>query len=314
MQIEPTLGNESIDLVSSTRSYVYVFQADTGGAVKIGKADNVHERLKSAQTDNPETLIVAHTLTCASPQQALKVEGLLHRWFSEYHIRGEWFNVTPEDVVKAVKFLLEFMYIVTPDAERWNKLEEVRPTVLIPAPKPSRLKFKNEHAYFCHEMKPYQGLIENGRFREALTLLSKVIDTLNLNNVQLEFNQDSDKVTQDRIVVYMCVKHDLEYLFDCAEVNKDYELALDCNRALIALMRLNDIEFLKTKLTEGEILELQDRAMTSVCNLYVDNPELRAEMEAQIPSLKAFMDDVRQKKKQSQDLSQLPLFASQKPA
>ncbi len=71
------------------RTYTYVVgAADLSGAWKIGRADNPKNRLIGIQVGNPiELKLIAVRLD--SP----KLEKQLHNYFSEYHVRGEWFNL-----------------------------------------------------------------------------------------------------------------------------------------------------------------------------------------------------------------------------
>lgn len=68
---------------------LYVIQHELG-PVKIGIAKQPRERLAQLQTSTPFELKLRKT---ASPRDAHTVEQYLHRRFSRYHIRGEWFDV-----------------------------------------------------------------------------------------------------------------------------------------------------------------------------------------------------------------------------
>ena len=92
-----------------TYSYVY-FITDGHGHIKIGKADDVVQRLKELQTGNPYRLTVLLTVMLESPIYAFELELELHKKFDEYRLEGEWFESEPvlklidTDIVKLDKF------------------------------------------------------------------------------------------------------------------------------------------------------------------------------------------------------------------
>lgn len=57
------------------------------GYIKIGWSDNIRTRLKSLQQALPETLLLHATMP-----GSVDDERALHRRFSEYSTRGEWFR------------------------------------------------------------------------------------------------------------------------------------------------------------------------------------------------------------------------------
>ena len=73
-------------------SYVYFILDNTSGAIKIGKADDVDERLSALQTGNPNDLVVLHYIKCESVENAFNLEKYCHDKFSHAHMRGEWFK------------------------------------------------------------------------------------------------------------------------------------------------------------------------------------------------------------------------------
>ena len=70
------------------RTNVYFIQSVMGGPVKIGKADDIQERLRQHQTGSPFILEVIKTYENVEP----KFEKELHDKFKEYRIHGEWFD------------------------------------------------------------------------------------------------------------------------------------------------------------------------------------------------------------------------------
>ena len=59
---------------------------------KIGFTRNLAQRLADLQIGNPDVLVVYKTIENVT----VKTEHRLHRYFAKYHIRGEWYSVTPD--------------------------------------------------------------------------------------------------------------------------------------------------------------------------------------------------------------------------
>ena len=73
-------------------SCVYFILDEKSEAIKIGKADDIGDRLPSLQTGNPNQLIVLNTIKCESVKHAFNLEQKFHNFFGHLHIRGEWFS------------------------------------------------------------------------------------------------------------------------------------------------------------------------------------------------------------------------------
>ena len=66
-----------------------------GQYVKIGKADNLTERLIALTTNNPRDIKILATITVGK-NNIFKEERLAHEFFEKYKIKGEWFS---EDIL-----------------------------------------------------------------------------------------------------------------------------------------------------------------------------------------------------------------------
>ena len=71
---------------------VYFILDSESNAVKIGKANNIYDRLSDLQTGNPNTLRLIHQIDCESEEQSFLLEQTLHKKFNEFRKSGEWFN------------------------------------------------------------------------------------------------------------------------------------------------------------------------------------------------------------------------------
>ena len=73
-------------------SCVYFILDEKSNAVKIGKSNNIKERLLDLQTGNPNTLKVLRYVKCKSEESSFHLEKQYHKKFEHLHMIGEWFN------------------------------------------------------------------------------------------------------------------------------------------------------------------------------------------------------------------------------
>ena len=66
---------------------IYFIQAERSKAIKIGKANDPHQRLAAFRTSSPEPLKLLGTIP-----GDLKEEAELHQRFSKHRLLGEWFE------------------------------------------------------------------------------------------------------------------------------------------------------------------------------------------------------------------------------
>lgn len=74
--------------MNTNSGFVYVI-CDESERIKLGKAQNVEQRLMELQVGNAEQLKILYRLEVKDMTRA---ETSLHRLFSAHHIRGEWFH------------------------------------------------------------------------------------------------------------------------------------------------------------------------------------------------------------------------------
>jgi hypothetical protein len=88
-------------------TFVYLMEDPRNGAFKIGRSRTPGIRERTLQSEVPETL-----LRFSIPAEE-EHEKTLHARFRHRHIRGEWFGLTPDDLLEVITFLKE-----NGDAER----------------------------------------------------------------------------------------------------------------------------------------------------------------------------------------------------
>jgi len=74
-----------------TSGVYFIAEIPFNGKVKIGRSKNIFRRRRQLQSCNPNLLgVLCHIPT----NNMVALEGQLHRKFSNYRIRGEWFDLS----------------------------------------------------------------------------------------------------------------------------------------------------------------------------------------------------------------------------
>lgn len=81
--------------------YVYFLRA--GNVVKIGFTTNLRQRWAALRIANPETTFICHFV-----KGTQRTEREFHKRFSEYRVRGEWFDIRG----RLAKYLERYIYPV----------------------------------------------------------------------------------------------------------------------------------------------------------------------------------------------------------
>lgn len=72
----------------------YLYAISNGQEIKLGMSSDVNKRLKALQTSSPSELVLLWKYYIANtPKDAIKIEKMMHRSCSQFHIRGEWFTM-----------------------------------------------------------------------------------------------------------------------------------------------------------------------------------------------------------------------------
>lgn len=79
---------------------VYLVGIDgTEKPCKIGISNNADARVANLQTGVPWTLNLLFSIDCADRADALRKEAALHAEFAAWRLRGEWFDLTCDQIV-----------------------------------------------------------------------------------------------------------------------------------------------------------------------------------------------------------------------
>lgn len=73
---------------------IYFIQVDGGGPVKIGKTNNLEERLRGLQTGHHKKLNILFSFDVPD-EKADYAENHIQNVFIDHRIRGEWYNPCP---------------------------------------------------------------------------------------------------------------------------------------------------------------------------------------------------------------------------
>ena len=83
----------------NVKGFVYFFQGECGGAIKIGYSRDPEKRLRTIQTGYPDTIKILLIIPGTE-----KTEKILHKQFGKSRLKGEWFR--PDDyVIEEIKEL-----------------------------------------------------------------------------------------------------------------------------------------------------------------------------------------------------------------
>jgi hypothetical protein len=87
---------KQINKNQTKKTNVYVIQANIGGPVKIGKADNIEDRIAQHQVGCPFPLKIIKIFKNVLPS----FERKLHKKYKNYRLHGEWFS---EEILKLME-------------------------------------------------------------------------------------------------------------------------------------------------------------------------------------------------------------------
>lgn len=88
--------NKSIKEKSKQSGYIYLMLDEVNGFIKIGYSKNPLHRERTLQSEKPTIKLIFKA------QASLKFEKEMHEFFSEYRVRGEWFNVEPNVIIEII--------------------------------------------------------------------------------------------------------------------------------------------------------------------------------------------------------------------
>ena len=83
------------------RQYVYIIKNPENDRIKIGVAQNVDKRIKQLETGAGTELELVYKSIVMS--NAYEVEKILHKYFEEYRVHGEWFEVNYYKVIDVLE-------------------------------------------------------------------------------------------------------------------------------------------------------------------------------------------------------------------
>lgn len=89
---------------TSTSCFVYLMKDTTNLYYKIGISNKPEYREKTLQSEKPSIELIC-CKEFPSRKMARTIESALHSTYSEYQIRGEWFELSDEDVTEIIKTL-----------------------------------------------------------------------------------------------------------------------------------------------------------------------------------------------------------------
>ena len=86
---------EELKQAENNSEFVYFIKNTETNRFKIGRTKNVEERLCQLQTGNDCPLVLYKIIPS---ENSAELETSLHNKFADYHIRGEWFSISEEQI------------------------------------------------------------------------------------------------------------------------------------------------------------------------------------------------------------------------
>lgn len=84
----------------------YVYAMTDGKQIKLGKSNNIMQRLKTLRCANPGIELLAE-IECPDATTAHRVEHAIHNYFGDQRQMLEWFSVDKESVLRIFRLLKE---------------------------------------------------------------------------------------------------------------------------------------------------------------------------------------------------------------
>jgi hypothetical protein len=101
---------------------VYFILDSASNAVKVGKANNIQERMSDLQTGNPNTLKLIHQIECESEKQSFLLEQTLHKKLQGIRLIGEWFRYDESIFADFFDDKLNFERTIKRESLEWETL------------------------------------------------------------------------------------------------------------------------------------------------------------------------------------------------
>lgn len=100
------------------KKFVYVI-GPTGGPLKIGIADDCKSRRSILNVGNHLYLRLWHIVEATDVAEAIKIEKSLHYQYQGSHIRGEWFQLTENDL-PGIRQAMHTATLLEYDLDDWS--------------------------------------------------------------------------------------------------------------------------------------------------------------------------------------------------
>lgn len=93
-----------IDGRKTYKSNIYILKSEK--YLKIGKANDIEKRIHQLQTGNPIRIDLVGYYPCKNDSFALDLENSIHRILKRYKYRGEWFEMSVEEIKEILKYFI----------------------------------------------------------------------------------------------------------------------------------------------------------------------------------------------------------------
>jgi len=117
------------------KSYAYFIQAVSGGAIKIGRTNDLDRRLRELQTSHHEKLKVLKYITFDSEDEVRRFESLMHERYTSHRLQGEWFDITEWDIERDLAWADSVSSLIGDAKRLQSEVDDLRQAIaLYPSP------------------------------------------------------------------------------------------------------------------------------------------------------------------------------------
>jgi hypothetical protein len=95
-----TMFADNLEWLLEDQRHGYVYFVESDMRIKIGCARDVRQRIRELQCGNPNTIELRDAI---ADDDALALESLLHRFFSDHRENGEWHALNTDDLETIAK-------------------------------------------------------------------------------------------------------------------------------------------------------------------------------------------------------------------
>lgn len=101
------MNDHTTDASPDNSCFLYIIAQERSNFIKIGVTADIDARLAQLQTGNPQRLVIVRLFLLKDLTAAVRLEQLFHQRYQQLRVQGEWFRVSPMDLLSDINFALQ---------------------------------------------------------------------------------------------------------------------------------------------------------------------------------------------------------------